>query len=179
MILETEQIAYAKKECLKLLCNGEYDSENEIAATPPPSDSLAPLVTAAGSESENEPPSKKLRYVFHIIEKKATEKKEIAFKHPKLPELQLDLYIQSTDRKVYSEDTDPILLWNQFYTSYSMIAPFAIDILSAPSSSASVECTFSTAGIATSGHRNRLAKANLEKEVLLKKNEVYYMHIFQ
>ena len=179
MILETEQIAYAKKECLKLLCNGEYDSENEIAATPPPSDSLAPLVTTAGSESENEPPIKKLRYVFNIIEKKATEKKEIAFKYPKLPELQLDLYIQSTDGKVYSEDTDPISFWNQFYTSYSMIAPFAIDILSAPSSSALVERTFSTAGIATSGHRNRLAKANLEKEVLLKKNEVYYMHIFQ
>ena len=179
MILESDQIAHAKKECLKLLCNGEYDSENEIAATPPPSNSYAPLVTAAGSDSENEPPSKKLHYVFNIIDKKATEKKEIAHRHPKLPELQLDSYIQSTDGKIYSEDSDPISFWNQFYASYSMIAPFAIDILSAPSSSASVERTFSTAGIATSGRRNRLAKANLEKEVLLKKNEMYYMHIFQ
>ena len=83
MILETDQIAYAKKECLKMLC-GEYDSENEIAATPPPSDSL---VTAAGSESDNERPSKRLRYVFNIIDKKATEKKEIINKHPKLPEI--------------------------------------------------------------------------------------------
>ena len=59
-----------------------------------------------------------------------------------------------------------------------MIALFAIDILSAPSSSASVECTFSTAGIATSSRRNRLAKANLEKSTV-KKNEEYYMNIFQ
>ena len=176
MILEADQIAYAKKECLKMLYNGEYDSENETAATPPPSD---PLVTAAGSESDNERPSKRLRYVFNIIDKKATEKKEIIQKHPKLPEIQLESYIQGTDGKIYSEDTDPISFWNQFYASYSTIAPFAIDILSAPCSSAPVERIFSTAGIATSGCRNRLAKENLEREVLLKKNEVYYMHIFQ
>ena len=28
MILEAEQIAHAKKECLKLLCNGAYDSKS-------------------------------------------------------------------------------------------------------------------------------------------------------
>ena len=45
--------------------------------------------------------------VFNIIDKKATEKNEIAFKHPQLTKLELDSYIQSTDGKVYSQDTDP------------------------------------------------------------------------
>ena len=152
------------KKCLKLLCNREYDSENEIAATTPPWDSLAPPIKAAGSNSENEPHSKKLCYVFYIIDKKSTEKKEIAHRHSKLPELQLNSYIQSTYGKIYSEDSDPISFWNQFYASYSMIAPFAIDIYSALSSSASVEQTFSIAGIATSGRR-----IDLQRQILKKK----------
>uniref|UniRef100_A0A1X7TRI8 HAT C-terminal dimerisation domain-containing protein n=1 Tax=Amphimedon queenslandica TaxID=400682 RepID=A0A1X7TRI8_AMPQE len=112
------------------------------------------------------------------MDKKATEKKEVAKRQPNLPELQLDSYIHTTARTRYDPDSDPILFWIQSKESYTFLAPFAIDILAAPSSSAPVERTFSTAGIATSGRRNRLAKDNLEKEVLLKKNEEYYMKIY-
>ena len=173
-LLEKEHIAYARKECIKLLCNGDYESDSENAAS---SSQPVPSVLEA-SESDDEPANKRFRYVFDIMDKKATEKKEVAKRQPNLPELQLDCYIHTTARTRYDPDSDPILFWIQSRESYTFLAPFAIDILAAPSSSAPVERTFSTAGIATSGRRNRLAKDNLEKEVLLKKNEEYYMKIY-
>ena len=121
-----------------------------------------PHPSADSDAGDTEPPHKRFQYVYQILEKKATEKKEVALRHPQLPEIQLDGYIQSTDGQLFNEDVDPIRYWSQ--SSYTVLAPFAIDILSAPSSSAPVECTFSTAGIATSGRRNRLAKENLEKK---------------
>ena len=52
-----------------------------------------------------------------------------------------------------------------------MLPSFAIDLLATPASSAPVERTFSAAGIATSGRRNRLAGANLEQGVLITKEQ--------
>ena len=131
---------------------------------------ITSIVSTSDSDSM-EPQSKRpkvagsgLSYVYHILEKKATKKKAVI---QKVPEIQLDSYIQSTDRELYGDETDPILFWSQ--SSYTILGPFAIDVLSSPCLSTSVECTFSIAGIATSGRRNRLEKANLEKEVLLKK----------
>ena len=62
-------------------------------------------------------------------------------------------------------------------SSQTILALFAIDMLSVPSC-APVERTFSAARIATSGRRNRLAKDNLENEILLEKNEQYFAHIY-
>ena len=67
--------------------------------------------------------------------------------------------------------TDPILYWSK--SSLKILPPFAIDLIATPASSAPVECTFSATGIASPHlcrYRNRLARANLEKEVLIKKN---------
>ena len=52
-----------------------------------------------------------------------------------------------------------------------MLPSFAIDLLATPASSAPVERTFSAAGIATSGRRNRSAGANLEQGVLITKEQ--------
>ena len=163
------QIAHAKKECLKLL--GEYesgdDAESEASQPIPPDD------------VDDEPPAKRYAYydqVYREMRKKVTNKKDLKQKNRKLPELQLDGYLQSTDGVLPPQDSDPLAYW--INSSHTIVAPFAIDMLSAPSSSAPVERTFSAAGIATSGRRNRLAKDNLEKEVLLKKNEMYFAHIY-
>ena len=89
-------------------------------------------------------------------------------------ELQLDSYLQSTAGVVYDMSLDPILFWTK--SSYTAVAPFALDLLSVPASSAAVERTFSVAGYATAGRRNRLAKKNLEHEIMLKKNREYYVN---
>ena len=73
---------------------------------------------------------------------------------------------------MYDVSLDPISFWTK--SSYTAVAPFALDLLSAPTSSAAVERTFSVAGYATAGRRNRLAKKNLENEIMLKKNKEYY-----
>ena len=59
-------------------------------------------------------------------------------KQLKLPEIQLDGYIESTDGIITKED--PVAFWLK--SSHTILAPFAIDIFSAPSSSAAVERTF-------------------------------------
>ena len=56
-------------------------------------------------------------------------------------------------------------------SSHTILGPFAIDILSALSSSAAVECTFSTDGDTTIGRRNRLMK----KICPTKRNQEYYI----
>ena len=127
-----------------------------------------------GDTSMMEPPYKRPRkellHIDRVLQQKATEKKT-AQRNPKLPEIQLDGYIESTDGVIVKED--PIAFWLK--SSHTILAPFAIDILLAPSSSAAVERTFSTAGEATIGRRNRLMKENLEKEILLKENQEYYI----
>ena len=162
------QMAHAKKECLRLL--GEYetedDTENEAtsgASQPIPDD-------------DDEPAAKRCAYdhVYNTL-KKASSIKALKQKDKTLPEKQLDSYLSST-KGLVDLMSDPLSYW--INSSHTVVAPLAIDLLSAPSSSAPVERTFSAAGIATSGRRNRLAKENLEKEVLLKKNEQYFAHIY-
>ena len=50
MILEAEQIAHAKKECLKLLCNGEYEGHLHFTGTELKSSYLMMGVTSGHSD---------------------------------------------------------------------------------------------------------------------------------
>uniref|UniRef100_A0A1X7ULL0 HAT C-terminal dimerisation domain-containing protein n=1 Tax=Amphimedon queenslandica TaxID=400682 RepID=A0A1X7ULL0_AMPQE len=151
--------AHAKKECLKLL--GEYksgdDTESEVTQPIPPDDDKAPAKQYAYD------------HVYNEMKRKVTNMKNLKRKNQKLPELQLDGYLQSTSDLLPPQDSDPLAYW--INSSHTILELFAIDMLSAPSPSAPVERTVSAARIATSGCRNRLAKDKLENEVLLKKNE--------
>ena len=168
MLLGSEHVAYARKECLKCL-NGDLESSDEDAAnghgvsavlqSPGPSDGDTSMMEPPHKQPRKE--SNQLSYIDRVLQQKATEKKT-AQRNPKLPEIQLD---GCTNGVIIKED--PITFWLKY--SHTILAPFAIDILLAPSSSAAVERTFSTAGEATIGRRNQLMKENLEKEVLLKK----------
>ena len=182
-LLDDHQIQYSKKECLKLLmCNDSSDDDDNCSNTIPQAAS-----SPHRSESATGPPQKRLKsddsgnkrnyaLAFEKIVKSVAEKKEIALRHPKLPEIELNAYIQITDGQYFPLDTDPILYWCK--SSLKILPSFAIDLLATPASSAPVERTFSAAGIATSGRRNRLARANLEKEVLIKKNKEYLESFF-
>ena len=61
---------------------------------------------------------------------------------------------------------------------YSQLSVIAIDLLIVPGSSAPVERTFSTAGDACSGKRNRLTDKNLEREVLIRKKQTVSLSFF-
>ena len=56
---------------------------------------------------------------------------------------------------------------------YPKLALVAIDWLSIPASTTPVEHVFSTAGYAYSGQRSRHTDANLEREVMFSKKEIY------
>ena len=61
-------------------------------------------------------------------------------------------------------------------TLFCELASYAISTLTVPASSASVERVFSTAGESMMGRRNRLSKAHLEREVLLRCNKAIILH---
>ena len=170
-LLTSGQTEHAKKEFLRYVKNDESD------------DSDTPVTPPAGRTTDDEPPEKHMKYscipnVLKMMEIVATERKEQVKRCPKVAETQLNSYLESSGIKdskaedYFNNDFDLLSHWSK--SSYQVIAPFAIDILSAPCSSAPVERTFSAAGISTSGRRNRLASSRLENEVLLKKNREYY-----
>lgn len=76
---------------------------------------------------------------------------------------------------VYQHTLDALDWWIDRYNrkKESVLALVAIDILTAPASSAAAERVFSIAGEITTGKRNRLEKKKLEREILLRKNESY------
>ena len=69
------------------------------------------------------------------------------------------------------EEVDPMEFWIENEKIHPSLCPLACDLLTIPASSAPVEKVFSTAGIITSGKRNRLNDQTLEREILLKKNK--------
>ena len=72
---------------------------------------------------------------------------------------------------------NPLEFWVQKVGDFLFreLASYAISTLTVPASSAPVERVFSTAGESTTGRRNRLSRANLEREVLLRRNKPYYI----
>ena len=86
--------------------------------------------------------------ILEMIEKVATERKEEVKRHPKVAETQLNTYLDSSDIKgskgeplkpedYHNNDFNLHSYWSA--SSYQVIAPFSINILSAPCSSTLVE----------------------------------------
>ena len=71
------------------------------------------------------------------------------------------------------EEIDLVEFWIENAKSHPMLSPLACDLLTIPASSAPIERVFSTAGLVTSGKRNRLNDAHLDREILLKNNKKY------
>ena len=136
--------------------------------------------SSSSSCDVGEPPQQRRRLADEIIAKKiaAINKKEKKSKDP--INAQVDRYVHKiTHRAPESTDkVDALKYWiGRFKTNRSALAGAAIDILTAPASSAAAERVFSIAGEITGGRRNRLQKRNLEREILLRRN-IQYVPVF-
>ena len=90
--------------------------------------------------TDDEPSEKRMKYscipnVLKMMEIVATERKEQVKRCPKVAETQLNSYLESSGIKdskaedYFNNDFDLLSHWSK--SSYQVIAPFAIDILSA------------------------------------------------
>ena len=78
-------------------------------------------------------------------------------------------------RKSYNQGEifDPLDFWIKSEAQYPTLSKVACDVLVIPASSTPIERTFSIAGNACIGKRNRLTDKNLEREVLIRSNKEY------
>ena len=115
------------------------------------------------------PPRKRFRLLSGLIEKRLQQN---IGKHSNVPpEEEVDRYFSATH--TLAEKVDPVFFWVEHEQTYPLLSTVAFDTLVIPASSTPVERTFSTAGEATSGKRNRLSDKNLEREILFQKNKAY------
>ena len=140
--------------------NGESSASSSASVTGSPA-------------QEEEPPAKRFCHLSRLLDEKLKEGAKKASKKPQW-EQQLENYTKAVHHRFQQHD-DPIAFWTteEVLRDYPNLAVIAIDLLIIPGSSAPVERTFSTAGHASSGKRNRLADKNLEREVLIRKNKQY------
>ena len=75
----------------------------------------------------------------------------------------------STICNKYKDNRGAINFWIECKTTYPILAPLALDLMSAPASEAYVERIFSLCGDLTVGKRNRMS-TSLETRVFLKLN---------
>ena len=150
-----------------MLMAGEISSEVSISEADEPDVML---------DLDTQPQSKRPRLLRSLrsIMRKRVDQLHKKGTPPKAAELQLDAYLTTTCQYFDIDTFDSFDFWLKARSSYNILAPLALDILTTPASSTSVEHTFSTAGEAP-GRRNRLSTKNLEQEVLLKKNKRYYL----
>ncbi|CAG7734337.1 unnamed protein product [Allacma fusca] len=85
--------------------------------------------------------------------------------------VQLDKYLECNTYDTTDLNADAFQFWNSLESDYPLLAPLALDYLSIPPSTASVESTFSYAGCLTLGRRHGLEGENLEDEVFLARNK--------
>ena len=83
---------------------------------------------------------------------------------------QLEAYL--ADHRLYDEKLDTLDFWVQNQEKYPDLSPIALDLL-IPATSTPIERVFSTAGLVTAGRRNQLNAKRLEREVLIKRNEIF------
>jgi len=167
VVLNTEQVASAKTEILRQL---KHMRENSSSSDSSSAGSPAKAASVSVEENLAEPPPKKrFRLLSGLIEKRLQEGVSKQAKVP--PEEEVNRYFSSVH--TLAEKLDPVFFWTEIDQTYPLLSAFAVDILVIPASSAPIERTFSTAGEATAGKRNRLSDQNLEREVLLRKNKVY------
>lgn len=115
---------------------------------------------------------KRFCHLSQLLEEKWKEGVKKASKQPAWEE-ELERYVKMI-HPVKQQD-DPVTIWTNedMVRNYPLLSVVAVDLLIVPGSSAPVERTFSTAGDAASGKRNRLTDKNLEREVLIRKNKNY------
>ena len=103
-----------------------------------------------------------------IIKKKSKQQRSSQASSPTYPVENEEIvqYLDSSSHK--DEEVDPVDFWIENEKTYPALSPLACDLLTIPASSAPIERVFSTAGLVTSGKRNRLHDQNLEREILLK-----------
>lgn len=144
---------------------------------PQPLSQLPDHPPSSSSSTDNQPPPPKKsnrQFIDKILQKNIAEIK----KKEKRPDSPIDVQIQRYIRKITCtsppSDVDPLQYWIERYKrNESALAAVALDILTAPASSAPAERVFSIAGEITAGKRNRLEKNQLEREVLLRRNMHY------
>ncbi len=122
------------------------------------------------TEPEQPPPSKKFRYLSSILFEKKKEQASSRSTSPCLMPEQEEVRLYASSELDINEDIDPLQFWMENESTYPLLASLAFDVLSIPASSAPVERVFSTAGLVSSGRRNRLSDRNLEREIMLKRN---------
>lgn len=126
---------------------------------------------AISYECETPPPSKKrFRILESVIQQRWQETLKKSTKRPP-GQIELDHYLNTLESA--KENADVLQYWVDLQLQYPLLSKLAVDILVIPASSAPVERVFSTAGDSCGGRRNRLTDANLEREVLIKRNNHY------
>ena len=119
---------------------------------------------------EEEPPKKRFSFLSGLIEERIKQK---ISKHPGFPPEEEGIKRYFSTTTTLGEKAEPVFFWIENEQVYPLLSALAFDTLIIPASSTPIERTFSTAGEATSGKRNRLSDKNLEREVLLRKNKQY------
>ena len=120
-----------------------------------------------------EPPLKTFRHLSKLVSKQISQNKEIASTTSE--EQEVDLFIQQIKSNP-PDVMDALDFWVKSESLFPVLSKLACDVLVVPASSAPVERTFSIAGNACIGKRNRLSGNNLEREVLINNNKDY-LHI--
>ena len=163
LLLSEEQIAAAKKTILDKLCELREREDS-------PMDDEDAAQCSNGSNGELQPPLKRFKHLTAIVKEKRKEEKRKEKAEPAPEALDVENYFKTS----YPTATmDSVKFWVERESTFPILAPFAIDLLIVPASSAPVERAFSTAGVITSGRRNRLAGHNLEREIFIKRNKKY------
>ena len=121
------------------------------------------------TEETVEPPLKKFRHLPKQLMQKKLKKEPLA---KSSAEKKVELFMQQRETNC-PQSTDALDFWVKSETQFPTLSLVACDLLVIPASSAPIERTFSIAGDACIGKRNRLTKGNLEREVLIKKNKAY------
>ena len=132
-----------------------------------PSQPGSPL---SADEDNGPPQAKRFKHLGKVLEQRIKEGLNRASKVPP-GKAEIERYFSSV--VTLPEKEDPVTFWISNESIYPLLSSIAIDLLCIPASSAPVERTFSIAGDSTSGRRNRLSDANLEREVLIRKNRHY------
>ena len=131
------------------------------------------ITSDSETETEAEPPEKKSKtfhYLSSIIKEKWKQHQRGQESSP-ISSIENEEIVRYLESSLHvDEEVDPVEFWIENEKIYPSLCPLACDLLTIPASSAPVERVFSTAGIITSGKRNRLNDRNLEREILLKKN---------
>ena len=137
------------------------------------SGSSASSTTASPSQDDtDEPPMKKFCHLSRLLEEKWKEGVKKASRQPAW-EAEMERYMKAVHR--VQQHDDAVTFWTNedMMRNYPLLSVVVVDLLIIPGSSAPVERTFSTAGDASSGKRNRLSDTNLERYIFERTNSIF------